>query len=377
MELPVTTAGIDQFRALWPALDGRRLPLRSDRLTFSLRCRSWLLSHAMQTSQVTRLRCHGECRAYFTGPPRAREARDERDEIRPFRRNAGGLLAIGECGQVCLHSSYLFQKFQRIESADNLAQLGFCRLRDTLRLQESLTGRLRRMVALEDLCSLTMLCSQFERGLKEVHEQPRGTIQARDRLGGSNALEAPIAQKLAHDGAVFLLDPGLVVLAIWARAGELDPPAQAVLDQIVVHKLAAIVDIQLAKDKRPADSDALERFNHEVAFAHDKRRGFRPTAGNIGQNKAVDITATVNLATMGDQVHFHAARERLIPIGKGAQRHTPTRFRLHPTARLRARRTARRAQQSVDCRRTHREDLRANRFIELQMSVALQSGQQN
>ena len=130
-----------------------------------------------------------------------------------------------------LHGAHLLQKLQRIQGAGDLAQLRLRGLRDTLRLQQPLTGRLWRMVALGDLSALAMLFRQLEGGLEEVHEQPRGAIQARDRLRGGDALEAPIAKKLAHDGAVFLLDPGLVILAIGPRAGEFDPMAQTVLDQ--------------------------------------------------------------------------------------------------------------------------------------------------
>src|SRR5215469_7934455 len=40
--------------------------------------------------------------------------------------------------------------------------------------------------------------------------RPRAT----PRIGGRNALEAAIAQELPYDGAVLLLDPSLVVLAV-------------------------------------------------------------------------------------------------------------------------------------------------------------------
>ena len=50
-----------------------------------------------------------------------------------------------------------------------------------------------------------------------------------------------VAQKLAHDSAVLLLDPGLVVLPPGPRACEFDPLAEAILDQRLVHKLAAVL----------------------------------------------------------------------------------------------------------------------------------------
>ena len=59
-----------------------------------------------------------------------------------------------------------------------------------------------------------MFSSEFERGMEEVHEQPRGAIQARDRLRSRDPLKAAaVPKKLADDCAVLLFDPGLIVLA--------------------------------------------------------------------------------------------------------------------------------------------------------------------
>jgi hypothetical protein len=74
------------------------------------------------------------------------------------------------------------------------------------------------MVAPRDLSTLTMLFCQFERGLEEVHKQPRGAVQPSNRLRRRDALKAPVSEKLTNDRLVFLLDPSLVVLAIGARA---------------------------------------------------------------------------------------------------------------------------------------------------------------
>ena len=228
MEAAFAGAGIDQLRPLWRLRNrhGRRsLWLQVHRMGWrASRCHI-VSSHTLQAAQVARLGCYGEGRSHLSGPPGAREAGHERGEIGRFGRNAGRCLAIGQCRQVCLHGPHLLQKLQRIEGAGDFAQLRFRGFWHALRLQQALTGRLRRMVALGDLSAFTMFCSQFERGLEEVHEQPRGAIQARDRLRGRDTLKAPIPEKLAHDSAVLLLDPSLVVLAIGARAGELDPMA--------------------------------------------------------------------------------------------------------------------------------------------------------
>src|SRR5205807_7623680 len=233
------------------------------------------------------------------------------------------------------------------------------------------------VVALGDLSALAVLLGELEGRLEEVHEQSRSATQARDGLGGRYPLKAAIAQELPHDRAVLLFDPSLVVLAVRARARELDTTVQAILDQRLVYKFAAIVDIQRAKGKRQADADALKCLNNEAAFAHHKRRRLGPTASNIGQDQAVNVATAVNVPAMGDQIHFHAARKRFIPISKRAQRHAPARLRHCPARPLRTRGRPWDSQRSVNRRCTHSKDLRADRLIELQVSVALQSGQQN
>ena len=56
-----------------------------------------------------------------------------------------------------------------------------------------------------------------------------------------------ITEELADDGTVLLLDSSLVVLAIGSRASELDLTAEAVMDQRLVHKLAAVINVRRAK----------------------------------------------------------------------------------------------------------------------------------
>src|SRR5207253_2594416 len=100
-------------------------------------------------------------------------------------------------------------------------------------------GSLRGMVPLGDLSTLAVLLSQLEGGLEEIHEQARSAIQSGDGLRGSDALETAVAKELAHNGAVLLFDPRLIVLAPRSGAREFDPVAEAVLDQGLVHKFAA------------------------------------------------------------------------------------------------------------------------------------------
>src|SRR5580658_10278865 len=189
------------------------------------------------------------------------------------------------------------------------------------------------MVPLGHLRSLPMLLRQLERGLEEVYEQPRSPVEARQHLSRGNALEPPITQQLAHDGAVLLFDPGLVILAIRPRAGKLDAIAQAVLDHRFIDKFAAVIDIQRSEGERQADTDALKYLYQQRAFAYDQRSAFCPAACDIGQHKAMHIAAPSHLSAVRDKIHFHAARGRIIPVGKGSNGHATADLR-HYSARL-------------------------------------------
>src|SRR5690348_400347 len=91
----------------------------------------------------------------------------------------------------------------------------------------------------------------------------------------------------------------------------------------------------------------------------------------------MDVATSVDLATVGNQVHFHATRRWLMPIGKGAHLDPLPRFWHGPYGLSITRRALWQSEQAVDRRSTHRQDLGTYFLIELQMSIALQRRQQN
>src|SRR6185437_10887891 len=179
-----------------------------------------------------------------------------------------------------LNGPYLFQELQGVQGAGNLVQFGFRCVRNALCLQQPLTGSLRGMVPLGDLSALAVLLRQLEGGLEEVHEQARSAIQSRDGLRGSDTLETAVTEELAHNSAVFLFDPCLIVLAPRSGARELDPVAQAVLDQGLVHKLAAVIHVQCSQGERQSLANTIKRFNDQAALSNHQRRSLGPSAGN-------------------------------------------------------------------------------------------------
>src|SRR6185312_4293885 len=276
-----------------------------------------------------------------------------------------------------LNGPYLFQELQWVQDAGHLAQFGFCCVRNALRLQQPFAGSLRGMVPFGDLSALAILLRQLEGGLEEVHEQARSAIQSGNGLRGSDALETAVAEELAHDGAVLLFDPGLIVLAPRSGARELDPVAEAVLDQSLVHKLAAVIHVQCSQSEGQSLANTIERLNDQAALPNYQRRSLGPAAGYVGQHQAVDVAASVSLPAMRDQIHLHASRRRLVPIRKRAHGDTPTRRGHRAADLLQACRATRYSQQPINGRSAHGQNLLAHRLSQMQMSVALQRWQQD
>lgn len=131
------------------------------------------------------------------------------------------------------------------------------------------------MVTLRYLSALAVLFRELEGGLEEVHEQTRGAVESRDGLRGGNTLEAAVAQELAHDSAVLLLNPGLVILAVGPRASEFDPMAEAVMDQKLVHKLAAVINVQRTKRKGQSLANTFERLNQQTTLSNHQGRSLK------------------------------------------------------------------------------------------------------
>src|SRR6516164_11000189 len=88
--------------------------------------------------------------------------------------------------------------------------------------QRSRVRRRWRVIALDDLCALTMLLPELERGLEEVHVQTRRRVKTRHHAGRLYSIKAAVADQTAHHRAVLLLHERLVVLLVGARARHFD-----------------------------------------------------------------------------------------------------------------------------------------------------------
>ena len=82
---------------------------------------------------------------------------------------------------------------------------------------------------------------------------------------------------------------------------------------------------------------------------------------------------------MGDQVGFDVARRRRLPVGERPDRHDAPNGRLgqRPLAGPAACRQAYRGQEAIDGRGAHRQHVRADLGVEVQMPMMLQRGHQD
>src|ERR1043166_6596563 len=117
------------------------------------------------------------------------------------------------------------------------------------------------MISLCYLRAGSTLFGQLERRLKKIHEEPRRGVETGERLGYRYAFKASVADHPAHDRAILLLDPCLIVLPVRPTSREFDSVADAIIDHGLVQELAPVVYIQRPERKRQADAHSLQGFD--------------------------------------------------------------------------------------------------------------------
>ena len=132
--------------------------------------------------------------------------------------------------------------------------------------------------------------------------------------------EAIIADELADDGAVLLLDVGAVVLLPGATAGKGDAVASAPIVEAVVDELRAVVAVETDEGNRQPLPDVMDRPAHApLTFAPD---GFEldPHRGDVHGAEGAEVEALGTAAAVGDQIDLAEAGARVVPLGEGADR---------------------------------------------------------
>ena len=147
--------------------------------------------------------------------------------------------------------------------------------------EHALIGRLRRVIALDDLAADAPLAEELANGAEEVVLQAEQAVQAlQDGEGGAGAI-AVVADEAADEQAIALFDPGLIVLAIRATPGEADFMAAAPAEQAAVDKLTAVVAMPLAQGKRHPLGDGVDAAGDALLVQVPDRLQFRPGRGDV------------------------------------------------------------------------------------------------
>ena len=71
---------------------------------------------------------------------------------------------------------------------------------------------------------------EFERRLEEIKVEARDGVQFGQRVGCRHAAEPAISHKAPDEGAVLLLDPGLIVFLVGARARKFETTSAAIIE---------------------------------------------------------------------------------------------------------------------------------------------------
>ena len=108
---------------------------------------------------------------------------------------------------------------------------------------------------------------------------------------------------------VLLLNPRLVAF-VWTGPGELDAVTEAVLDQRRVHEFAAVVDIQVPGVRRAGSVECVRAFPPPSRFHALPEVPVQPMPTSI-RASLFDVTPAVDLFTVCDKIHLHAAARPL------------------------------------------------------------------
>src|SRR5438105_10871561 len=116
----------------------------------------------------------------------------------------------------------LMQDLQRIEHVEFRSKGLNNRGRNRGMSYKAIAGSRGLVILLLDLGSLSGLGPELERWLEIIHIQANHPVKASQALAGDQAREALVAHEPPNDGAVLLLDPGLIILLVGPRACELE-----------------------------------------------------------------------------------------------------------------------------------------------------------
>ena len=193
---------------------------------------------------------------------------------------------------------------------------GFDFLGDLGMSQDPFVGRLRLVVASRELAPVPDLLLELHDREEEVGIQACDSIEPAEKFYLLRSVIAVVADKVADDGVVLLFDIAVVVLAVRTTAGEGDVFVLAVLSEVFVDELAAVVAVNPQKGKRKvgaAGFNGLENIAAGLVFRHFR---LGPGCGHIGEGEGEGKDTVGTSAVMTDKIGLAEARTDIVPVGK-------------------------------------------------------------
>ena len=142
----------------------------------------------------------------------------------------------------------------------------------------------------------------MKEGWKKIHEQAHGTIKSGEKRRCFKTFEPAIANHPPNDGAILLLDEGLIVLLVRAAARKDNARLLAIRLQSLIHEYGVVVGVQSQKRKGQRLAQFGQHRTQQVLLPHEQGRAFRPSGRNIREDESLDETAARRGAAVRDEV---------------------------------------------------------------------------
>jgi hypothetical protein len=184
--------------------------------------------------------------------------------------------------------------------------------------KQSGIGRLGLVVASRDMTSSADFLLKLHDRLKEVGVEPEMAVEQLQKLELLGCIIAVVADRATNNGVVLLFNVARVVFSVWPAACEGDVLIDAVVDEMSVDKLAAVVRVKAEKLKRKSLSDILQSVEDVTLGLILHGCELCPTGDDIGQRQGMAAVAIDATTVMRDEIHLAKAWPGVIPLREGS-----------------------------------------------------------
>ena len=129
-----------------------------------------------------------------------------------------------------------------------------------------------------------------------------------------------MADGLADDRVVLLLDEAVVIFVIGPAAGKGDLLIHTVAVELVVDELGAIIGVQAKQWKGELRADVLEGLEDMDLGLIFQRSHLHPGRGDIGEVERLTVLTKTGSPIVRDQVGLAEARACVVPVGECSDR---------------------------------------------------------